>query len=168
MPCRMFALEFMDRQNFMYASVADFISDFRAQLQVIQQNLMAEMAAHWRGRTNPGTIRFNQIPAAHQAAARNLINNNLPAPGHDRGIHNTRPTVLNPNGQVREFDLSINGEGRMTRLVGAGGRRAYYFSRHHAAATYEYLLVTDRNGRPYLRGGPAGAAARLGLIQLVA
>jgi hypothetical protein len=152
----------------MYASVADFIGDFRAQLQVVQQNLMDEVGARWRGRTNPGTIRFSAIPVEHRLAARNLINNNLPAPGHDRGIHNTNPSAFNHPGHVKEFDLSVDEDGRMTRLIGGGGRRAYYYSRHHAAATYQYLLVTDNNGRPYFRGGPAGNPARLGLIQLVA
>jgi hypothetical protein len=160
--CLDYAITIIDTENLSFISTADFLAEVNFILVHAHNRLNLEKTLTWRGRTNPNYIRFSAIPVAHQPAIRNLINNNLPAPGHDRGVHLTSPS-LGANGAYREFDLTLAAAGRATKLTRPGGRRAIYYSRHHAANTYEYLLVTDNHGRPYLRGGPimVGRAALL-------
>jgi hypothetical protein len=136
-----------------FVGTTEYITDVRARLIDLHQRLDDTRTA-WLGRTAPGHVVFSQIPVAQRAAARNLIDNGVPAPGHDRGAHGTNP-VVGGGGTVREYDLTAAADGRMTRRTDAQGRRGFYYSRHHAAATYQYLLITDSRGRPIVRNFPA-------------
>ncbi|HXT16435.1 MAG TPA: hypothetical protein VN706_12435 [Gemmatimonadaceae bacterium] len=151
--CLDFVIAAVNTANSTFVGTSEYLADLRTRLTTLDTEFTNTRTA-WLGRTNPGWIRFSQIPAAQQPGARNLIVNNLPAPGADRGVHNTNPVAAG-GGTVREFDLTAAHDGRMTRRVAGPGRRGYYFSRHHAAAQYEYLLVTDSRGRPLLRNLPA-------------
>ncbi|MDN3578342.1 hypothetical protein QWZ03_16355 [Chitinimonas viridis] len=137
------------RDNMAFVSTSDFLSQVVERVAAAHAELDVQKHA-WRGRTPGNYIRFAQIPLVYQAAVRNLIDNNNPFPGHDRGPHTTNPGAAGA-GTAREYDLSASRDGRLT-IRTQGGRRAFYYSRHHAAATYEYLLITDNANRPIFRG----------------
>jgi hypothetical protein len=130
-------------------STTDFLSDVLARSAAAHAELNALKLA-WRGRTPGNYIRMGLIPAAHRTAVLNLMAGNNAAPGHDRGPHATSP-VPTGGGITREYDLTATRAGRLTVRT-LHQRKAYYYSRHHAAATYEYLLITDDSGRPIFRG----------------
>ena len=65
-----------------------------------------------------------------------------------------------PGGTFRECDLTLQQIGRVTVRNAPNQMRGFYYSRHHGAGTYEYLLITDDAGRPFFRGTlPAGLVA---------
>ena len=147
--CLDFAIDAISRANMAFISFPDFLNEVIAQCEAAH-NRLDSLKLEWSGRTAGHYIRFGQIAPPQQTAVRNLINNGNPLPGHDRGAHQTSPTAVR-RGVAREYDLTAGREGRLT-TKNVGGKIAYYYSRHHAAATYEYLLITDANGRPILRG----------------
>lgn len=115
--------------------------------------LRAPLALPWRGRN--GMIEFLSIPVQFRAALRNLIDNDNPLPGHDRGAHTGIPMAETAGaGNPREYDLSADANGRATRCQ-KDGTIAYYYSTTHAGASYNYHLIVS-GGRPILRGAIDG------------
>jgi hypothetical protein len=107
----------------------------------------------WEGKN--GYIEFARVDAAQKAALKNLINNDNPAPGHDRGAHATNPMRIVGNvSETKEYDLTAAAVGRVVRVT-RQGVKAYYMSVHHAAATYQYYLVLQGD-KPVLRGALDG------------
>lgn len=142
------------------AGNASFASEFEFQAAVVAESVAVHEALEvqkqaWKGRTPGHFIRFQDIPLAYRAAIRNLISNNRPAPGHDRGRHQSSPIMGNAGrATTREYDLTLSREGRLTVRT-LNGRRGYYYSRHHTEGMYEYLLITDSVGRPIFGGTPS-------------
>ncbi|MCP3705633.1 hypothetical protein M3I54_01275 [Paraburkholderia sp. CNPSo 3274] len=149
--CVSHVIRAINAEHMSFISTTDFLAKVIAELRAAHLALEPLKTA-WRGKTNPGYISLLTIPQAHRAAVINLINNGDPAPGHDRGRHQTNPTTA-IGGSYREYDLTAQNAGRMTTR-NQHGRQGYYYSPHHAAATYQYLLITDDAGRPILRGLP--------------
>ena len=147
--CLDHAVDAIFRDNMAFVSTTDFLSEVIARSAAAHAELNTQKS-DWRGRTAGNDIRIGQISPLHRAAVLNLIEHDNVAPGHDRGPHTTCP-VPSGGGSTREYDLTANGAGRLTVRT-YRQRKAYYYSRHHAAATYEYLLITDNSGRPIFRG----------------
>lgn len=89
-----------------------------------------------------GLIALAQIPQQFQAGIKAIAS----APGHhpayDRGNHRTNPAHQTGGfGQFREFHLTPQTDGRAVTAIYKGERFVYY-STTHAAATYNYQLVT--------------------------
>ena len=113
---------------------------------------------------NYDVVRFSNIPPKYQAAVRSIIGapNSAAYTGpYDRGVpHQTDPRGVKggqpPSSGTREYHLTQDQSGRMTRAK-YGGVFAFYFSPTHniAANSYEYCLIVDDTDRPYLRGSPA-------------
>ncbi|MFM0670946.1 hypothetical protein [Paraburkholderia sediminicola] len=156
--CLDHAVDAIFRDNMTFVSTTDFLSEVIARSAAAHDELNAQKLA-WRGRTAGNYIRIGQISPLHRAAVLNLIANNIAAPGHDRGAHTTSP-VPTGGGSTREYDLTASRAGRLTVRT-LNQRRAYYYSRHHAAATYEYLLITDDSGRPIFRGALPAAVMQV-------
>jgi len=111
--------------------------------------LRAPAKEPWIGKH--GYMEFTGIPGMYQASLKNLIDNNDPAPGHDRGAHATNP--MNIQGAITsktEYDLTATQAGRATRVV-KGGVWAFYYSTSHAHGTYNYYLIVYGD-KPVLRG----------------
>ena len=142
----------INERHMSFISTSDFLATVIAELRAAHLAL-EPLKTEWKGKSGTGYISLLRIPREHRAAVINLINNNDPAPGHDRGHHQTNPAKTS-GGSFREYDLTVQNNGRMTTRS-QHGRRGYYYSPHHAFATYEYLLITDDAGRPILRGLPA-------------
>jgi len=103
----------------------------------------------WEGKN--GFREFSQVTANQRAALKNLIDNDNPSPGHDRGAHATNPMrQVGALSEIREYDLTAAQEGRVVRIT-KNGVKAFYVSVHHAAATYQYYLVIQGD-KPVLRG----------------
>jgi hypothetical protein len=116
---------------------------------ILRVSAMMPSKATWQGKQ--GYREFAAVDATWKAALKNLIDNDNPAPGHDRGLHGTNP--MNSVGavtEIREYDLTAGQAGRVVRVI-RQGVKAYYVSIHHAAATYQYYLVLVGD-KPVLRG----------------
>lgn len=160
--CFDYSVENIFNANMTFVSTGDFLTE------VVQQIVAAHTALDmeknvWKGRTSGNYIRFSQIPAVYRAAVTSLIEIDNAAPGHCRGRHTTSPVLTGGVGNTWEYDLSANRQGRLT-VRNFGQRKAYYYSRHHAAATYEYLLITDYAGRPIFRGNLPATLMRVALV----
>lgn len=152
-----YAWNAVNAENLAFVSTNDFTLEAKSRILEAHVRLTAA-GTLWRGRTNGNYIAFSAIPAVQRAAVVNLIENHLPAPGHHRSAHRTNPSFA-PGGTYQEYDLTASEDGRLTTRI-ANQIRAFYYSRHHAAGTYEYLLIRDDAGRPYFRGVlPAGLVA---------
>lgn len=135
--------------------MSEFISEAWEIINKAHEQFDTERAVTWKGKN--GHISLSAVPNNHRVAVRNLIDQNDPTPGHDRGAHATNPST-GAAGTYREFDLTAGRDGRATRL-NRNGRRAIYYSNTHAFGTYKYALVTDAHGRPLLRPGAVASRA---------
>lgn len=148
--CLDHAVDAIFRDNMTFVSTTDFLSEVIRRSAAAHAVLDVQKLA-WRGRTAGNYIRIGQIPQLYRPALLNLIDHSNVAPGHDRGVHTTCSAATG-GGTIREYDLAADYSGRLTVRTHQGGRKAYYYSRHHAAGTYEYLLITDNSNRPIFRG----------------
>jgi len=113
-------------------------------LEAIEQKILEENASYvatYLGKANK-KIAYSSIPQNYRAAIRTIINGT--PHNYDRGKHTTKPSISAAVKDFKEYHLDNKQNGRATTAT-HNGMLFIYYSNTHAAATYNYHLVTIKH-----------------------